>query len=486
MRRAVSCRLRVLRSPPLAGSLSGKSWVAGPGASTGGQPREDGATWDVRQSGRTLSAGALGSSTAAVGTTFTMKRRRSAGTVAKHFLLPDPSTVGAGFPRFFTLTAASAVVSFFSMSIATRALLQSFFMDSTPGIWLLKDLAPAILTAFTANAVFSYDHHPRFWFVVAVFLTQVAIVVDFFIPSFVAPAFFLPAAAATSFLKGSAMLMFGISRATILQHFAKTQNVGELTKKVTSLQMVLYTASGAAGLAFASVASAELQTAAVAACFVASLALTRRAVVDIAFTTLTPAVVHRQLNEFRANSAVLSPAAVARASGLWGDPAANAGTTPGMANFLLAARRRLQPVGGGLPVAVSPALEHVDFHGLLPQALFSELRRGGAVVETASVKGEKCVVVLLRRDADIATVLCAFVAALDLAAGRVTAKATSAASASGGPGGDGAAPVGSGEPWWRVRCGAEAAALLAALEAAGWSTASHRIDEPSRRLQFDS
>lgn len=160
-----------------------------------------------------------------------------------------PATVANGYQRFFFLSIASSFVSNFSASIGFQALLNGFFLGSSPQMWLLKDLFPALMATYVANRVVSYENRAKFWFVVSVFLYNVTVITDMLIPSFL-PNNMLEAAICTSVVKQSSALMFMVTRATALQHFAIDNNLGELTKKFNSYGMVCYTLATALGIVF--------------------------------------------------------------------------------------------------------------------------------------------------------------------------------------------------------------------------------------------
>ena len=230
-----------------------------------------------------------------------------------------PNTVADGYRSFFYHTNANVFVLAFSMTVSTQALLGGFFAGSTASIWMLKDLAPTVLSAVAANYFVSLEDRVKFWFVVASLVTQGAIIAEFLIPTIIPPAHFLVAAATTSFLKGTGVLMTGVTRATILQHFATSQNMGDLTKKLQSVAMVAWTLCGALGLAFVSVfPSFSVRFGAVCCCCVASFVLTFRAVCSANLRILTKTALGVILDVYSQSkfSQVPTPKDVARVSGV--------------------------------------------------------------------------------------------------------------------------------------------------------------------------
>eukprot|EP00331_Platyophrya_macrostoma_P023014 CAMPEP_0176442798 /NCGR_PEP_ID=MMETSP0127-20121128/22036_1 /TAXON_ID=938130 /ORGANISM="Platyophrya macrostoma, Strain WH" /LENGTH=421 /DNA_ID=CAMNT_0017827893 /DNA_START=387 /DNA_END=1652 /DNA_ORIENTATION=- len=170
-----------------------------------------------------------------------------------------PHTCAPGFARYFYLSVAASFVGSFATSIATQTLLGGFFADSSARVWMLKDLAPAILAALIANKMVSYELRPKFWLVVYAILTNVSTITDMFIPSLVPAQYLLPAAVVTSLVKQSAFLMYFISRASALQHFATHNNLAEFTKKINSFGMVNYTVATAVGIAFTSLVTTTFE-----------------------------------------------------------------------------------------------------------------------------------------------------------------------------------------------------------------------------------
>ena len=93
-----------------------------------------------------------------------------------------PHSVSQGFARFFLLNLFGAALAAFSLTLATQALLSSFFSHGTSVGWLLKDILPAFLTAYLAHTFINVETHPREWFIVANVITQGAVGFDFMIP----------------------------------------------------------------------------------------------------------------------------------------------------------------------------------------------------------------------------------------------------------------------------------------------------------------
>ena len=217
-----------------------------------------------------------------------------------------PHTVAPGFRRFFHVSLLGSFVSNFAASVATQCLLGGFFADATPQVWMLKDLAPALIAAIVANKVVSYEGRPKFWIVVSAVLTQSAVIADLFITSLVEPQHYLIAAVVTSTLKQSAFLMFFVARACALQHFATNQNLAEVTKKFNSFGMVNFTVATALGIAFTTaVPNFSIQIVTVLCCAVMTVITQYVSMAPIAFRVLTPgtaSVVFRKFIESDFNS----------------------------------------------------------------------------------------------------------------------------------------------------------------------------------------
>ena len=200
-----------------------------------------------------------------------------------------PLSCAPGYARFFYAYVSHAFISNFAMSIATQALLGGFFAESTPQIWMIKDLAPSVIAAYLANRVASYELRPVYWLIVSVALSQAATIVDLFIPLFVGPKYLLAAAIASAVVKHNAVLMHFVARASVLQHFAIYQNLGEVQKKLNSFGMITFTLATALGIAFTSVfPSFAVQSATVVASSAASIGLAYYSLSHIAFRGLTP------------------------------------------------------------------------------------------------------------------------------------------------------------------------------------------------------
>lgn len=160
-----------------------------------------------------------------------------------------PHTVAPGYQSFFYYSIIGASISNFSSSIGYQTLLSGFFLDSSPQFWMLKDLFPAMLATYLANRVVSYENRPKFWYMISVLLYNGTVIADMFIPSLPANQMVF-AAVCTSVLKQSSALMFVVTRACALQHYAVDNNLGEVTKKFNSFSMVIYTVATAAGIGF--------------------------------------------------------------------------------------------------------------------------------------------------------------------------------------------------------------------------------------------
>ncbi|KAL7700073.1 Vitamin B6 photo-protection and homoeostasis [Lotmaria passim] len=197
-----------------------------------------------------------------------------------------PETTAEGFQSFFYLSQASSFVSNFASSIGFQSLLSGFFLASSPQLWMLKDLIPALLAAYMANRVVSYENRPKFWFCVSVFMTNVTVISDMVIPSAV-PSHLLAAAILTSTVKQSASLMFFVTRAAALQHYAINNNLAELTKKFNSFGIVNYTIATALGIVYCSLISSFIaQLVTVIACCVTNMYLSSKSMTPITFRLL--------------------------------------------------------------------------------------------------------------------------------------------------------------------------------------------------------
>ncbi|CAJ1011328.1 putative Vitamin B6 photo-protection and homoeostasis [Leishmania naiffi] len=197
-----------------------------------------------------------------------------------------PDTTAAGFQRFFYLSLTSSFVSNFASSIGYQSLLSGFFLGSSPQLWMLKDLVPALLAAYMANQVVSYENRPKFWFVVSVLMNNIMVMSDMLIPS-VVPNHLLAAAIVTSTVKQSSALMYFVARASTLQHYAINNNLAELTKKFNSFGMVSYTIATALGILYCTyIASFTMQLFTVAVCCVANMLLSSRMMMPISFRLL--------------------------------------------------------------------------------------------------------------------------------------------------------------------------------------------------------
>lgn len=197
-----------------------------------------------------------------------------------------PDTTAVGFRRFFYLSIISSFVSNFASSIGFQSLLNGFFLGSSPQLWMLKDLIPALLAAYLANRVVSYENRPKFWFVVSVLMNNLSVISDMMIP-WLLPNHLLAAAVTTSTVKQSSALMFMVSRAAALQHFATNNNLAELTKKFNSFGMVSYTVATALGIAFCTlVTNFTVQLVTVVVCCAINMLLAPMAVNPISFRIL--------------------------------------------------------------------------------------------------------------------------------------------------------------------------------------------------------
>lgn len=201
-----------------------------------------------------------------------------------------PQSVAPGYERFFGLMIMSAFFSNVAMSVSTQALLGGFFAESTPQVWMIKDLAPSLIAAYLANRVGTYEMRPKYWLMIAAVLQQASSFADLLIPQLVSPECFLPAAIATTFVKHNAVLMHFVARASILQHFATHQNLGEIQKKFNSFGMVNFTIASALGIGFTTLCgSFTAHFAAIVVSSALSIGLTYASTSHVAFRVLTPA-----------------------------------------------------------------------------------------------------------------------------------------------------------------------------------------------------
>lgn len=192
-----------------------------------------------------------------------------------------------GYARFFALNIMGCFCAAFSLTLATQALLSSFFTSGTSVGWLLKDIAPAFLTAYLAHQFITVERHPREWFIVANVLTQSAVCFDFAIPHIAAAVgdpkmLLVPLATLSSFAKGLAMLILTTSRTALVQSFSREGNLVELTKRLHGMLIVTYPT--ASGVALAVVALFSLSGVSIAAlvcvsslaCIAVSVSMVRR------------------------------------------------------------------------------------------------------------------------------------------------------------------------------------------------------------------
>lgn len=218
-----------------------------------------------------------------------------------------PDTTAYGFQRFFYLSQASSFVSNFSSSIGYQSLLNGFFLGSSPQLWMLKDLVPALLAAYLANRVVSYENRPKYWFAVSVFMNNVSVISDMLIPTLF-PAHLLVAAIITSTVKQSSALMFFVTRAAALQHFATHNNLAELTKKFNSFGMVNYTIATALGIVYCSyITSFAVQLVTAVVCCGINMMLSPMAMNPIAFRILNFTTIRLVMYSYVKERKILSP-----------------------------------------------------------------------------------------------------------------------------------------------------------------------------------
>lgn len=218
-----------------------------------------------------------------------------------------PNTTSPGFQRFFYLSQANSFVSNFASSIGFQSLLNGFFLGSSPQLWMLKDLVPALLAAYLANRVVSYENRPKFWFSLSVFMSNVSVISDMLIPSLV-PQHLLSAAIITSTVKQSSSLMYFVSRAAALQHFATHNNLAELTKKFNSFGMVNYTVATALGIVYCTyIANFTVQLVTAVVCCAANMVLAPMSMNPIAFRILNFTTIHLLMHAYVKERRVLTP-----------------------------------------------------------------------------------------------------------------------------------------------------------------------------------
>ncbi|ESL08763.1 hypothetical protein TRSC58_03529 [Trypanosoma rangeli SC58] len=197
-----------------------------------------------------------------------------------------PESCEAGFRRYFLLSLCGSSVSSFASSIGYQSILNGFFLGSSPQLWMLKDLLPALVAAYLANRIVSYENRPKFWFFVSVGMHNLSVIADMLIPSLLSQ-YLLLGAVITSCLRQSASLMFLVSRAAALQHFALSNNLAELTKKLNSFGMVIYTLFTALGIMYTSVVTSLVaQLVTVVFCCALNLVLSYLSMNKIAFRIL--------------------------------------------------------------------------------------------------------------------------------------------------------------------------------------------------------
>ena len=162
-----------------------------------------------------------------------------------HSMMPSgyPHSVSEGYERFFILSFVGCALFSFSMTLSLQALLSSFFSQGTSAGWLVKDILPAVLTAWAAHMFLDVEKHPRKWFLLCNMMTQCAVCADLAIPLLTAaygPWLLVPAAAGTSFVKGFAWLVLSTSRTALLQTFSREDNLIDITKRFQAMLVVTY------------------------------------------------------------------------------------------------------------------------------------------------------------------------------------------------------------------------------------------------------
>lgn len=219
----------------------------------------------------------------------------------KYFGMPGgyPVTVAPNYRRFFHYSMVGAILSNFAASIGYQSLLGGFFAGGSPQLWILKDLIPALVATYIANRVVSYEKRPKFWFHVSVFLYNSTVLLDMFVPS-LSTNYMVAAAIFSSVLKQSSALMFMVCRACALQHFAIGKNLGDLTKKFNSFNMVIFTCATTAGVGFCyMVPSFTVQMSIVVAIvFLNQLFITRQAMDCIHYRIINVTTIHVLLADY--------------------------------------------------------------------------------------------------------------------------------------------------------------------------------------------
>jgi hypothetical protein len=247
-------------------------------------------------------------------------RAESAKNRIRLFGMPKgfPGTTAVGFRRFFYLSQVNSFIADFSACIGYQSLLSGFFLGSSPQMWVLKDLFPALIAAYMANRVVSYENRPKQWFCVSVLLRNVTIVSDMIIPSAI-PSHMVLAAVVNAVLKQSSALMFFISRAAALQHYAIDNNLAELTKKFNSFSMVTFTLATALAIVYCtSFTSFTAQLTTILVCCVVNMVLSYMAYYPIAFRILNFNTIHVLLHTYVRDPSrgVMTPQEVSNLMGL--------------------------------------------------------------------------------------------------------------------------------------------------------------------------
>ncbi|KEG14852.1 hypothetical protein DQ04_00281150 [Trypanosoma grayi] len=218
----------------------------------------------------------------------------------RRFGMPQgyPDSCAVGFRRYFLLSMCSSSMSSFASSIGYQSILNGFFLGSSPQLWMLKDLLPALAAAYMANRIISYENRPKFWFVVSVVMHNLSVIAEMIIPLAV-PQNLLLGAVVTSCVRQLASLMFLVTRASALQHFAVSNNLAELTKKFNSSGMVIYTIFTALGIAYTSVVtSLAAQLLTVLFCCAVNLFTSYQSMSKIAFRVLNTTTLSVVLRDY--------------------------------------------------------------------------------------------------------------------------------------------------------------------------------------------
>lgn len=178
----------------------------------------------------------------------TSRQHRGAGLLSR--VLPS-GVQGArpGFGQFVAYNSVSTAAGAVAGSMATTTLLGVFFVDSTPIMWLFKDLAPAVASVILASTFADSDRKPKRTLCGAVAAVQASFACDLAAASLLPVDALVALCALTSMVRCAGMLALGASRATLIRNMSIDGNVGDLTTRVSGATVLAYTVGGAIGLA---------------------------------------------------------------------------------------------------------------------------------------------------------------------------------------------------------------------------------------------